>query len=129
MGKLWTRRANAPAPLRPAHTPVPAEPLLGYVAHDWVSPVAGAYYSFEDWPRLSPYFERTDYGIFVEVRPYEEVVARYPDEEDIYEQGFVWGMSFSPACVEGEGGHHHLDSLVPITPERFAAARAAGWDL
>jgi hypothetical protein len=38
-------------------------------------------------------------------------------------------MCFSTNCRKGEEGHHHLSMLRPISPERFAEAQAAGWDL
>ena len=87
------------------------------------------YFPPELFPRLSPYFEHTEYVIFVEARPYAELVRRFPDEAAVYQAGNIWGMCYSTACVNGEEGHHHLSMLLPISPERFRAAQAAGWDL
>lgn len=102
---------------------------MGYVDPQWISPVIREYFPYNRWRRLSPYFEHTEYAIFVEARPYADLVERFPDEDRMYQAGNLWGMSYSTSCVRGEEGHHHMSVLRPITPERFEAARAAGWDL
>jgi hypothetical protein len=102
---------------------------MGYVDPQWISPVIREYFPYNRWRRLSPYFEHTEYRIFVEARAYDALIRRFPDEDRMYEAGNLWGMSYSTSCVEGEEGHHHMSVLRPITPERFHAARAVGWDL
>jgi hypothetical protein len=102
---------------------------MGWVDDDWISPAVREYFPHELFPRLSPYFEHTEHAIFVEARPYAELVRRFPDEAPLYEIGNIWGMCYSAACVKGEEGHHHLGMLLPISPERFRAAQAARWDL
>jgi hypothetical protein len=119
--------------LKPEHEPHrvlrPPERPMGYVDPLWISPVVRQFFPYSRSPRLSPYFEHKEYRIFVEARPYAEVLARFPDEERLYERGQLWCMCYSTGCVEGEEGHHHMSMLIPISPERFRAAQAAGWDL
>ena len=152
MRKPWTRRsASAPAPRmvtpvieamamveypdvddlarEPHRVLCQPERPMGYVDPLWISPVVRQFFPYSRTPRLSPYFEHKEYRIFVEARPYAEVLARFPDEERLYERGQLWCMCYSTGCVEGEEGHHHMSMLIPISPERFRAARAAGWDL
>lgn len=106
----------------------PEQPM-GYVDPQWISPVVREYFPYNRWRRLSPYFEHIEYRIFVEARPYAELIERFPDEDRMYEAGNLWCMSYSTSCVKGEEGHHHMSVLRPITPERFQAAQAAGWGL
>src|SRR5688500_13172468 len=74
---------------------------MGYVDPQWISPVIREYFPYNRWRRLSPYFEHTEYRIFVEARPYADLIERFPDEERMYEAGNLWGMSFSTSCVRG----------------------------
>ncbi len=115
-----------PEPIRVLGRP---ERPMGYVDPDWISPVARQFLHPGLYPRLSPYFEHREYLIFVEARPWEEIVAVAPAERGFYERGSIWGMCYSTNCRKGEEGHHHLSMLRPISPERFAEAQAAGWDL
>lgn len=102
---------------------------MSWVDPNWISPVVRRFFPYALFPRLSPYFEHAEYVIFVEARPYADLVERFPDEEPMYEAGNIWGMCYSAACLKGEEGHHHLSMLVPISPERWRRAQAAGWDL
>lgn len=105
------------------------ERLMGYVEPDWISPVTRQFVHPGVYPRLSPYFEHREYLIFVEARPWKDIVSVAPAELRLYEAGNIWGMCYSANCRKGEEGHHHLSMLRPISPERFAEAQAAGWDL
>jgi hypothetical protein len=157
MRRPWTRRRAVPAPrlvipvieampmveypleqvdvvveaTQPEPHPVLRQPErpMGYVDPLWISPVVRQFFPYSRWPRLSPYFEHTEYRIFVEARPYADVVERFADEVRPYERGQLWCMCYSTGCVKGEEGHHHMSVLRPISPERFRAAQAAGWDL
>jgi hypothetical protein len=106
-----------------------ADTSRGYVKPASISPVVRVYFWDDRWPRLSPYFEHNEYRIFVEADPYKTLVERFPDEVPLYELGYLWCTCYSTACVNGEGGHHHMSMLTPITPERFRAAKAKGWNL
>ena len=100
---------------------------MGYVSPGWISPVVREYFPYHRWPRLSPYFEHREYSVFVAAQPYEEL-ATDPTEAKLYERGLIWAKCYSTSCVLGEHGHHSLASLWPITPERFRAAEAVGWN-
>lgn len=102
---------------------------MGYVDPASISPVVREYFWDDGWPRLSPYFERKDYHIFVEAAPYEALIESFPDEVPIYEEGYLWCTCYSTDCLDGESGHHHMSVLTPITPERFRVAQARGWHL
>lgn len=132
------RYSTAPGPLKVVaelEEPEPSRLLrrperpMGYVDPIWISPVVRRYFPYHPYRQLSPYFEHKDYLIFVEARPYAEVVARCPEEERQYEAGLIWAMSYSRQCIKGEEGHHSLDRLMPISPEHFRDAQACGWDL
>lgn len=100
---------------------------MGYVPDHCISPMVRAYFTWDEWPRLSPYFQRFDTGIYVEAQPYELLVARYPDEEPLYDRGALWCMCYGPNCIEGEEGHQDMRLLQPLSPERWQEAKAAGW--
>ena len=137
MRSPWSRRPKSP-PVSDSPAPVvtqidEAEPIrvlqepMGYVDPEWISPVARQFLHPGLYPRLSPYFEHREYAIYVEARPCAEIIAVAPAEQASYEAGNIWGMCYSRSCVKGEEGHHHLSQLRPISPQRFEAARAAGW--
>lgn len=115
-------------PLRRSILDIDEEPQ-GYVEPILISPFIRRAFPASTWPRLSPYFEHRIYMIFVEARPFPILVGRFPDEFEAYKAGQLFCMCYGPSCHEGEEGHHHVSALRPISPERFAAARAAGWDL
>jgi hypothetical protein len=100
----------------------------GLRTDDRISPVVRDWFPGEVWGPLSPYFERTDCQVFVEAQRYPDLVERFPDEAPLYEQGYVWTISYGPNCIAGERGHHHLSVLRAMSPQRFHAARTAGCD-
>lgn len=133
---VWRQRCDRSGRARPNAVLSPRGPgaaaateLRGYVGPEEISPFVRQWFPETHWPYLSPYFEHRLYRIFVEVRPYAELIRRYPDELNVYRIGQVYCTCYGSACVDGEAGHHHLSQLIPIWPERFAAARAAGWEL
>lgn len=140
MRKPWSHQPkSAPAPMtvealvnqigqpEPARLLSRPERPMGLVDPEWISPVTEQYLDPWLYPNLTPYFAHVEYVIYVEARPYADVVAVAPAEEGFYQGGSIWGMCYSANCVKGEEGHHHLSQLEPISAAEFERARASGW--
>lgn len=59
----------------------------------------------------------------------EEIQADLAHHRESRERGYVYGPCYSIICPGGEWGSTHVSEIWPLSADRMALAKAAGWTI
>lgn len=59
----------------------------------------------------------------------EEIQSDLRHHRESRERGYVYGPCYSIICPDGEWGSTHVSEIWPLSAERMALAKAAGWTI